>query len=126
MSIISKIIGDKIRNMRKQQDWSQEELAHRAGIHPSHMGQIERGEKSPTVDSIEKIVVALGITFEELFESTGQIEKNRASSVLVEIVKRLNKCTEKEQKIILNVIDSLFEWKELKWFALYIENNLHT
>ena len=114
MSIISKIIGDKIRNMRKQQGWSQEELAHRAGIHPSHMGQIERGEKSPTVDSIEKIVVALGITFEELFESTGQIEKNRASSVLVEIVKRLNKCTEKEQKIILNVIDSLFEWKELK------------
>jgi len=114
MSVISKIVGDKIRNIRKEHGWSQEELAHRAGIHPSHMGQIERGEKSPTIDSIEKIVIALDISFEELFNSIEQINKARDSSVLVDIVSKLSKRSEKDQIIIRDIIGTLFEWKDSK------------
>ena len=45
MSILSVEIGQRIRNYRLQQKLSQEELAEKCGMHPTYIGQVERGEK---------------------------------------------------------------------------------
>ena len=55
MSDIAKIIGQRIRNYRTQKGLSQEKLAELAGCHPTYIGQLERGEKNATVDSISRI-----------------------------------------------------------------------
>jgi transcriptional regulator with XRE-family HTH domain len=47
--------------LRKQKGLSQEALAHQAGIDRNYVGQIEREEKSPTIDMIEKLATALTI-----------------------------------------------------------------
>ena len=57
MSEISKLIGQRIRNYRTQQKLSQEKLAELSGCHPTYIGQVERGEKNATLESIEKIAV---------------------------------------------------------------------
>ena len=67
MSKIAGLVGNRIRQYRTAKGISQEELSLRSNMHASHLGQIERGEKSATLDSIEKIVNALDITFEDLF-----------------------------------------------------------
>lgn len=71
MSKTSKLIGQRIRNYRLQQRFSQEKLAELAGCHPTYIGQIERGEKNATIESIEKIASALNISLSELFEGIG-------------------------------------------------------
>ena len=58
ISELSKIIGIRIRNYRTQQNLSQEKLAELSGCHPTYIGQIERGEKNATVESIAKIAAA--------------------------------------------------------------------
>lgn len=68
MSEISKVIGQRIRNYRIQQKLSQEKLAERSGCHPTYIGQLERGEKNATLESIEKIASALNIPLSQLFE----------------------------------------------------------
>ena len=50
-----------LRILRKQNGLSQEELAFHAGINRNYVGQIERKEKSPTVDVIDKLATALQI-----------------------------------------------------------------
>jgi XRE family transcriptional regulator, regulator of sulfur utilization len=60
-------IGERIQDKRKERGLSQEELAERASIHPTYIGQLERGEKSATIDSLEKVTAALEIPFDELF-----------------------------------------------------------
>jgi transcriptional regulator with XRE-family HTH domain len=55
------IVARNLRVLRKQKGLSQEELAHQAGINRNYVGQIEREEKSPTVDMIEKLATALDI-----------------------------------------------------------------
>jgi transcriptional regulator with XRE-family HTH domain len=47
--------------LRKQKGLSQEELALQAGVNRNYVGQIEREEKSPTVDILEKLAVALEV-----------------------------------------------------------------
>lgn len=46
MTKIQQIIGERIRNFRKQKGWSQEELADIANLHATYIGQLERGEKT--------------------------------------------------------------------------------
>lgn len=45
-------IGARIREARKKVDWTQEELAERAGISLSFMGHVERGTRKASVETI--------------------------------------------------------------------------
>lgn len=67
-------IGENIRLLRQKNNLSQEQLALGAGVNTSYIGQIERGEKNPTIKIVEQISAALGITLVELvtlYESKG-------------------------------------------------------
>jgi len=60
-------IGDKIKLLRMQKDYTQEELAFKVGVDRSYMGFVERGEKNPTLSTLMKIAKALKIPLKELF-----------------------------------------------------------
>ena len=60
-------IGARIRYFRHLRGLSQEQLALQAGLNTAFLGHLERGLKSPTITTLEKLVKALNITFEELF-----------------------------------------------------------
>lgn len=68
MSDIAKAVGQRIRNYRTQRNLSQEKLAELSGCHPTYIGQLERGEKNATLESIERITSALQISLSTLFE----------------------------------------------------------
>ena len=58
---LRQIVARNLRVLRKQKGLSREELAFQAGINRNYVGQIEREEKSPTVDMIEKLANTLDI-----------------------------------------------------------------
>ena len=74
MSDITKILGQRIRNYRVHRALSQEKLAELSGCHPTYIGQIERGEKNATIESIEKICFALDVPLSQLFEKLSRSE----------------------------------------------------
>lgn len=59
--------GARIAELRRQLNLSQEELADRCGVHRTYIGSIERGEKSPTLNSIEKFANGLDVSIIDLF-----------------------------------------------------------
>ena len=61
-------IGERIRENRIGRSMTQEELAERANVHPTYISQIERGVKSVTIDTLEKILSGLGVTLGELMK----------------------------------------------------------
>lgn len=65
---VNKIFGKRIEVLRKKQNLSQEELAFKCELHRTYIGAIERGEKSPTLNTIEKIANGLNIEIVELFK----------------------------------------------------------
>jgi transcriptional regulator with XRE-family HTH domain len=68
---LNKAFGLSIRNLRKKQGLSQEDLADRAGLHPTYVGGVERGERNPSLESILKISSALGVSPGQLFRFEG-------------------------------------------------------
>ena len=59
--------GDRIREIRKGQGLSQEELSFKAELHRTYIGMIERGERNITLVNIEKIAKALEVEIKKLF-----------------------------------------------------------
>ena len=59
--------GNRVRELRKLKNLSQEELAFRADVHRTYIGMIERAEKNITLLNIEKIANALKVSINDLF-----------------------------------------------------------
>jgi transcriptional regulator with XRE-family HTH domain len=58
---LRQILADNICRLRAEMGINQEELAHRAKVHRTYMGAIERAEQNISIDNIEKIARALEI-----------------------------------------------------------------
>lgn len=102
-------VGTRIRYFRHLRGLSQEQLALQAGLNTAFLGHLERGLKSPTITTLEKLVKALNITFEELFAegpaSTDQ-ERDAAIARLLLLVRDLPASQiDKLSVIIRSVLD---------------------
>ncbi len=63
-------IGEKIRNTRLKLGLTQEELAERSDLTKGFISQLERDTTSPSVDTLESIVTALGTNLSDFFRET--------------------------------------------------------
>ena len=108
MSDIAKIIGQRIRNYRTQKGLSQEKLAELAGCHPTYIGQLERGEKNATLESVEKIASAMDISLSELFDKLGKSGSNNIAAKCYDLVASKN---EEEQKQLYKILQEMDKYK---------------
>lgn len=65
---IVNLFGENVRKYRRLLNISQEELAHKADLHRTYIGMIERAEKNITLVNIEKIANALEVKIEDLLK----------------------------------------------------------
>ena len=61
-----KAFGKKVRALREAKGVTIEEFANTAGLHPTQLGRIERGENNPTISYIVLIAAKLGVKPSEL------------------------------------------------------------
>ena len=62
-----RVIGDTIRNLRKEKDLTLKQMSRRTGLSVSLLSQIERAESSASIDSLFKIAMALDTRIQDLF-----------------------------------------------------------
>jgi transcriptional regulator with XRE-family HTH domain len=58
--------GKRVRTLRLDRGWTQEEFAHRTGLNRSYMSEVERGKSDVSLSTLQKIAKALGISLAEL------------------------------------------------------------
>ncbi|MCL4366706.1 helix-turn-helix domain-containing protein [Patescibacteria group bacterium] len=59
---IRKAFGQNLRKLRQEKEWTQEELADKAGMHFTYIGQIERGVRNPSLINLYKLAKALNVS----------------------------------------------------------------
>lgn len=59
--------GERIRELRKERNWSQETLAEVTGFHRTYIGMIERGERNLSLLNIQIFAKTFKINLQELF-----------------------------------------------------------
>ena len=61
------VLGARIKELRRGLKLSQEELADRASLHWTYVSDLERGRQTPTLDVVNRLARAFGVTLAEFF-----------------------------------------------------------
>jgi transcriptional regulator with XRE-family HTH domain len=59
-------LAANLRRLRKERCWSQEMLAHFAGLHPTEVSRLERGLREPRLRTVMQVAAALKVPVQEL------------------------------------------------------------
>lgn len=110
MSAIAKIVGQRLRYRRQKLGYSQDTVAEKAGLHPTYIGQLERGEKNATIESIEKICIALDYPMEKLFEKI--IITDETETIANQCYELIISQPSRDQNRLLTVIKAIIEYKK--------------
>ena len=110
MSELIKTIGQRVRNYRIKQNLSQEKLAEMSGFHPTYIGQVERGEKNATIESIARIASALGISLATLFEKLD--DGDCSDSIPLKCYELICSKSSSEQEQLYNLLLNMINFKE--------------
>jgi transcriptional regulator with XRE-family HTH domain len=62
------MFGARVRALRAQRGWSQERLAHEAGLDRTYVGSVERGERNIALDNIWLLADTLGVEPADLMQ----------------------------------------------------------
>lgn len=58
----------KLKELRKERNWSQMELSRRSGVSQSFINYLEAGEKQPTLTTLNKLAKAFGVPISDLID----------------------------------------------------------
>jgi transcriptional regulator with XRE-family HTH domain len=72
-------LGQAIRQLRGERGLSQEELGHRADIHPTWISHIESGRNNPAWGSVRRIASALDVALWQLAKRAEELEGGQPS-----------------------------------------------
>lgn len=107
---VAKRLGLKIRFYRKGKKMTQEKLAEICGFHPTYIGQLERGEKTASVETLYRISRGLNTSMCSLlddidsFANAGE-NANIPLAIYYQLLSIPQEKQEKIYEIIQNVID---------------------
>ena len=102
----AKAVGQRIKAAREKKNMTQEDLAARIDISPTHVRVIERGTKIPRVDTFVSIANVLGVSADELLVDV----VDRASvGVASELSAAIEALPHEEKMRVLKVVSALID-----------------
>lgn len=104
-----KTIGSKIRERRKSQGITQEQVANLLNVNPSHISNIECGRANPSLTALIKIADILQCSVDYFIygEYTYKIDKDEEKALDNEIMDKIKYCSTDKKRKILQMIDLL-------------------
>lgn len=100
-------IGKRIRNAREQKGWRQEDFAEKIGLSVTYTGMIERGEKTPKLETFITIANVLGVSADQLLADVLDTGYSIKSSSMTEKIEKLPQI---ERERIYCVVNAMIDY----------------
>ena len=116
MSDLVTTMGVRIRYYRERAHLTQMDLAEKADMHHTYIGQLERGEKNATLESIAKITRALGIPLSRLLEKIddgdGEEKETGGTNYPLKCYEIVLSMTKAQQKHLYQILLDIQKYKD--------------
>lgn len=106
MAILSKLLGLRIRELRKSRKLTQSQLAEAIGMETTNLCKLENGGQLPKEENIEKLAKVFDVPIKDLFEFGHLKSRENLQEKLIEIIKN---APQKELELYYKIITDLCE-----------------
>jgi transcriptional regulator with XRE-family HTH domain len=110
--------GDKIKKLRKDRGWSQDDLAEKAGIHGRHVGKYEIGKAMPNAETVVRIAEALEVSIDYLLRDDANENPNPAARIkdrqLLAEFEVVDNMDEVDKSVIKSLIDAYIKKRQME------------
>ncbi|MDH7577369.1 MAG: helix-turn-helix transcriptional regulator [Bacillota bacterium] len=105
-------LGRRIRSLRQQLGLTQEELGERAHIHYSYVGQVERGDKMPSLRTLKSLAAALNVDLHYLLEEPASYQTTEGPTPddLAELKTLLRSRSPAEIRLCMDIIRLILQF----------------
>lgn len=93
-----KLFGERVKYYRKKKGLSQEKLSELCDLHPTYIGQIERGEKNASLETIMRVCKGLEVSPESVFEKLSYQQEQTAAQKAYDLFMQMP--PEKQQTLL--------------------------
>lgn len=104
--MVFKYLGPRIREERIKLRLTQEQLAEAAEVNESYIGQVERGEKNPSLETVVSVANSLGVTVDYLLQEEVRVRPNGLLDELMAVAKDRDP---DELRLMLNIFRMISE-----------------
>ncbi len=108
-------LGNKIKLLRHEKGWSQDELAYHAGIDGRQISRYENDKVTPSVDVVIKLAKALDVSVDHLLiDDAPRRPLHEPASKLTAKIMHLENMSEEDEASLLHVLNAIEAKNKLK------------
>jgi transcriptional regulator with XRE-family HTH domain len=104
---LRKAFGARLKNLRKQKNWSQKELATKVGIRFQQLNKYESALNIPPAETLIKLAHTLDVTIDYLLTGNPIEDSPLANLSLFKRFQVLEKFNQEDQNTVIKVIDAI-------------------
>lgn len=111
-------VGLNIKEIRSKKGLLQKEVAAAAGLHPANYNKMEKGEREPSIDALDKIAKLFDMTIDQIIHYEGDVPQDvtiEDKSVL-ERMKLIDQLEEEDKQAVFRIIDGMLTKTKFKDF----------
>lgn len=97
-------LGARIKELREKRKMTQDTLAELVGIDPKHLSRIENGRNYPSLETLEKLINSLCVTYEDIFSFDHIVNRE---DLLLKIFFKINQLEDEKLKFIYKMIKEI-------------------
>ena len=111
-------IGENIKKLREEKGMLQKQVASTVGVHPSNYSKIEKGEREPSIEVIDKLAKMFGISIDQIVH----LEEDTPKEVVVEDkttteqINLIQQLDEEDKKAVFRIISTMVTKNKFKDF----------
>lgn len=111
-------IGINIKKIREHKGLMQKEVALIAGLHASNYSKVEKGEREPSIDALDKIAKHFDMSVDQIIHYEGDLpqEVTVEDKSVMERMKLIEQLEEEDKQAIFRIIDGMLTKSKFKDF----------
>ena len=114
LSKLLNLIGKRIRTLRIAKGYTQEGLSEKADLNISYIGQVERAERNISINTLEKIMEALAVSPNELFQFPSEMDNDKKLELIESLKVILTKRSSKEVELVYRMVNDMLNTYDIK------------
>jgi len=107
-------LGERISKLRKQHNWTQDELANKIGIHSRHVSRLENDKMRPKASTLSRLAEVFNLSLDELLANDHDAQPTIHDPQLLRTFQQAQELDDEDKHMVVRMVQALLTKKRME------------